>query len=448
MSSNSSQYVASASEVPGDAALAPRPLVEKLASLSKLLSPDIITTVTTSFVLFGMLTVQGIFLARMLGPEGRGEYATAVFYTQTLLYVGMVGTQHAVARWSARRRNDARRLVNTTRRLGLLTGFATMVVVTLLALFALPADKQSLAPLCVLCACFLPLEHVRLLWLAVDHGRGDFRQYNYSRLAGGLAFPTMLGIAWACGANTVLMAAVLFATAPIVGLLYQRSFHSNDVTMAKSTHGPSVKRLLQRGRPYALAVLVSDVCDRLDIFLFLWLTSFTAQGYYAAAVPSANLLLVIPIALALFAFNAGARRDHRPTTGKIVKCSAAIFGVQALATFAYAIVLEPLMVLVFGEDFRGAVPLTLVLLPAYGIAGCGRVAEAYLQGRNKAILGVYSRLIGAVIMGTFIYFTFDRWAEISIPLGALVGYLVSTSILWTAILLDTRDQNLGLAEAT
>jgi O-antigen/teichoic acid export membrane protein len=446
MSSNTSQFVAG--EASGDATLAPRPWIAKLASLGRLLSPDIVATVATSFVLFGMLTVQGVFLARMLGPESRGEYATAVFYTQTLLYVGMFGTQHAVTRWSARRKHDAPRLVRTIRRLGLLTGFATMAAVTVLAIFALPPDKQSLAPLCVLCACFLPLEHVRLMWLAVDQGRGNFKQYNYSRLAGGLAFPAMLGIAWACGFNTVLMASVLFVLAPIVGLIYQRSIHANDKTAARSAHGPSVKKLLQRGRPYALAVMVSDICDRLDIFLFLWLASFTAQGYYAAAVPSANLLLVIPIALAVFAFNAGARRDNRPTLAKIAKSSAAIFGVQALFTVVYAILLEPLMVLVFGQDFRGAVPLTLALLPAYGVAGCGRVAEAFLQGRNRAILGVYSRLVGAAAMGTFVYCTFDRWAEMSIPLGALVGYIVSTAILWTVILLDAPKSRAETLEAT
>jgi O-antigen/teichoic acid export membrane protein len=100
------------------------------------------------------------------------------------------------------------------------------------------------------------------------------------------------------------------------------------------------------------------------------------------------------------------------------------------------LLLEPLMVLVYKEPFRAAVPLALRLLPAYAIAGCGRVAEAYLQGRNKAILGVYSRLAGAAAMCVFIYFGFSRWQELSIPMGATVGYCVSSSMLLAAILLD------------
>ncbi|MDZ4657823.1 MAG: oligosaccharide flippase family protein [Bythopirellula sp.] len=440
MSSNTTQYVAVSGEqeLSSGVGVAGRCRAGVTRSLGKYLTRDILSTVATSFVLFGFMTLQGIFLARMLGPEGRGQYATAVFYTQTFIYIGLLGTQHAIARWAARRQNDGPALVQTTRRLGLLTGFCTMAVVALLAFFALPTEKQYLAPLCLLCSMFLPFEHVRLLWLSVDHGRGDFRRYNWSRLAAGIAFPALLGIAWASGANTATIVALLFVVSPLVGLFYQRASRTTASISALSRTAPTMKRILQRGRPYALAVMVSDLCDRLDVFLFLWLASFTAQGYYAAAVPAANLLLVVPIALSLFAFNAGARRERRARPASILKTSAIILSVQLFAAAAFAVVLEPLMVLVFGEDFRGAVPLTLALLPAYAIAGCGRIAESFLQGRNKAIIGVYTRLLGAGVMGVFIYFAFDRWAELSIPLGALAGYTVSTTILLLAILRDAR----------
>jgi O-antigen/teichoic acid export membrane protein len=256
-----------------------------------------------------------------------------------------------------------------------------------------------------------------------------------------MAFPILLGVAWVNGASSALIACILFVAAPILGLIYQRT--SRPIVDERETvhRGPTVKRLLQRGKPYALAVLVSDLCDRIDVFLFLWFTSFIAQGYYAASVPAANLLLVVPIALSLFAFNAGARRERKSTPRSVLTTAALILGVQLLAAMAFAVVLEPLMVVVFGESFRGAVPLTLNLLPAYAIAGCGRIAEAYLQGRNKAILGVISRVVGAVITCTVVYVTFDRWAELSIPRGALAGYVVSSLLLFTAILLDVRGNS-------
>lgn len=409
--------------------------------VGRFLTRDIFNTISSSFVLFGLFTVQGVLLARMLGPEGRGQYATAMFYTQTLIFIGLFGTQHAVARWAARRRQDTVGLMQVCRRLGTTTGLATMAVVAGLALFALPADKQHLAPLCILCSLFLPLEHIRLLWLSVDHGLGNFSSYNANRLAAGIAFPALLTLAWLCNANSVVVVSLLFVMAPIVGLVYRRMTASVSGSPQPSGRGPTVKRILRRGRPYAVAVLASDLFDRIDIFLFLWLTSFAAQGCYAAAVPAANLLLVMPLAVSLFAFNAGAHRQGSLSLGRLVKAGSVILGVQLLAAVAFAVVLEPLMMLVFGESFRGAVPLAMALLPAYAIAGCGRVAESYLQGRNKAMVAVYSRLAGAATLFVFVFLFFDRWAELSIPLGALAGHLVSTTLLVATIIWDVREQS-------
>jgi enterobacterial common antigen flippase len=414
-------------------------VIERLVGvIRKSVSRKMVGTVVTSFVLFGLMTVQGIILARMLGPEGRGQYGTAVFYTQTLMYIGLLGSHYAVARWAGRRASDLEGLWHSTSRLGILTGIGTMFVVAILAFWGLPPEKVHLAWLCILCSIYLPLEHIRLLWLAIDHGRGDFDRYNRSRLVAQIAFPALLAVAWISGSTTVKTVSLLFALAPLIGLTYQYLTKPNFTTNMASNRGPSVKRILQRGKPYAMSVLVSDLCDRIDMFLFLWLTSFTIQGYYAAAVPAANLLLVVPIALSLFAFNAGSHREQLTTHRSVWKHSAMILLVQFASAGIFALMLEPLMVLVYKEPFRAAVPLALRLLPAYAIAGCGRVAEAYLQGRNKAILGVYSRLTGAAAMCVFIYFGYSRWQEFSIPMGATVGYCVSSSMLLAAILLDVN----------
>lgn len=415
---------------------------DRLAALTqrvtRFVSRDMIATVVTSFVLFGMMTLQGIFLARMLGPEGRGQYATAVFYTQTLTYIGLLGTQHSVARWAARRKSDVGRLWRCVLQVGSLTGFLTMLAVAALAFLALPAEKSMLAPLCILCSLFLPFEHVRLLGLSVDQGDHNFRHYNACRLVAGMAFPVLLALAWLSGSGSPGVASLLFALAPIVGLVFQRMTLPTEIGTVNTDRGPTVSKIIQKGRPYALAVLVSDLCDRLDIFLFLWLTSFTAQGYYAAAVPAANLLLIVPIALQAFAFNRGARRVQQSAPASLCKMAALIFGIQVVATVSFAVVLEPLMVFVFGEPFREAVPLTLALLPAYAVSGCGRIAEAYLQGRNKAIVGVYARVAGAVTMCVFIYLTFAKRQELSIPFGSLAGHIVSVAIVFSLILVDAR----------
>src|ERR671911_636332 len=55
-------------------------------------------TVATSLTVVALNAMQGVLLARMLGPAGRGEYGTAVFYTQTFTYIGLFGSVYVLAR--------------------------------------------------------------------------------------------------------------------------------------------------------------------------------------------------------------------------------------------------------------------------------------------------------------------------------------------------------------
>ena len=63
---------------------------------------DVIATVSTTFVVFVIFAVQGVLMARLLGPEKRAEYGTAILYTQTFTYIGLLGSLLAIAGHAAR----------------------------------------------------------------------------------------------------------------------------------------------------------------------------------------------------------------------------------------------------------------------------------------------------------------------------------------------------------
>src|SRR5262249_53758746 len=61
--------------------------------LSRLRDTTLVWSVSTGFAIFLFTAIQGVMLARLLGPTMRGEFATAIFYTQILTYPGLLGTQ-------------------------------------------------------------------------------------------------------------------------------------------------------------------------------------------------------------------------------------------------------------------------------------------------------------------------------------------------------------------
>jgi antigen flippase len=408
--------------------------------LTRFSDTALVFSVGTSFGIYFLTAVQGVFLARLLGPTARGEYGTAIFYTQALTYVGLLGTQLSIARRAARRLDQPAILGRAALRLGALTGLGTMALVSLLALVALPAGKSYLAPLCIACALYLPSEHMRLSLLAIDHGSGHFTRYNLHRLLSAVVYPLMLLVVWLSGFGSLKLVAALSILVPIVPLAVRL------LTEPYAPFGPASpapQTLVKEGLPYALAMLASDLLNRLDVLLILWLATFSVQGYYAAAVPAVSLLVVAPNTMALFAFNAGARQDAAQRPGKLAATIGSVVGFQSLTAAAFAAVLAPLMVLVYGHDFGGAVPFALALLPASALTGCSVVAEGYLQGRGRSTVGVWCRLRGAVVMLACVWLFWGRWHELSIPLAAIAGQAVSAVwMLWAVVREATADARL------
>jgi len=393
------------------------------------------TTVAVSLMMFALHAAQGILLARALGPTGRGEYGTAVFYTQLLTFIGLFGTSFAITRRAVRDEPGRGALAGAGIRLGGLTGAFSFGMVGLLAVFALPEDKQYLAPLCVLAAVALPLDHVRLNLLAVDRGSGAFSRFNRNRLVAGATLPVLLlGFVTVGKEPAVTTVVCLTLAVPVVALAYRFAFYRRF--NLQPTGGPSSRLLMKEGAPFAAASSSSDLFNRLDGFLVLWLASFTVQGFYAAATAASNALAVAPHAIGIFAFNSGARGDEVVTRRQVFRAGLSLAGFQLLTGLAFAAVAAPLVVLVFGEEFRGAIPFVLALIPAKALLGFACVAEGYLRGRRKPKVEIGSRVIGAATMIVAVAVLYQNYGAWSIAVAAGVGHGVTCLLLSLAVWRD------------
>ncbi len=418
-------------DVERSAAVDRGPRLRLRARLSRFAHMPLVWSVGTAFAMFSLTAVQGVLLARMLGPHVRGEYGTAIFYTQLLTFVGLLGTQLSIARRAARGQDGLGELARSAMWLGCITGLGTLAVVSVLAAVGLPPEKRYLAPMCIACALFLPLEHVRLSLLAIDHGTGRFTRYNAHRLLAVFAMPAMLSVAWLAGYGSLTLVVALSVLAPL-GPLVLRLATGDHSIFGPIWPGPLA--LIKEGVPNAVALFASDLLNRLDVFLVVLLAPFATQGLYAAAVPAASLLIVAPNTMALFAFNTGARHERAMRLGRLMSTVAAVTAFQAACGLAFAFVIGPLLTLVYGEAFAGAVPFALALLPAQTLNGCALVAEGYLQGRGQPQVGVWCRLCGAAAMLTFVWLFLGRFGAMSIPLGATAGQTVNAlCVLWAVV---------------
>ncbi|WP_238383198.1 hypothetical protein [Rubripirellula obstinata] len=78
-------------------------------------------TVGFAFAIVALQLGQGILLARLLGPVGRGAYAAAVLYVQMLLYIGLLGGLEVICRHAANPSINQQKLRRAALWLGLTT---------------------------------------------------------------------------------------------------------------------------------------------------------------------------------------------------------------------------------------------------------------------------------------------------------------------------------------
>ncbi len=411
-------------------------------------SKQLLATFMTTVAVFGIYFLQGILIARILGPIGRGEFGTAIFFPRDiLLYVGLLGGVEIVTKYATDRRLNATDLKNSAATLGLfsgtLTAFVSALVATITLLIVNNGAKAYLIPYCWLVCLFVPWEHLQLTIAGVDRGRERFARYNFNRLVFAASFPLLVLLYWlafgrAQGANMLTVICVLFVLSRVFGVLPTfRGLRFRDWFSSCTSSGqnadphypqPTTWQLLRKGGPYGLSMLASEIFERLDVLLILALASIQESGFYFVAVPAAALLTIAPNSLAVFTFNAGA--DKRPVTLRFaLLVIVSIVVVQVISLFVLWHLVPLLIVTFYGQAFEPSIQYVWYLLPAFAIKGFLQAMDGYLKGSGLPMIGVWARCLSILGMLWLVYVLFSKHELLSIPMASCAGQTLSMLIV-------------------
>lgn len=373
----------------------------------------------------------------MLGPEGRGAFAATIAYPQMLLYLGLLGAADLYAREAARQPGQDASLRRSALLFGSLTGISTMAVCIVLTVCSMPTEKRDLIPLAILLAMTLPLQHIRLAVQAIDHGAGRFNRYNVSRIIGAATPPLALGIAWLLGAQSVTTAVFVYALAMLLtaGLV--------QWGMTQPWRGPvdpSPRKAARLGKGYAASQVATEVLDRADLGLVLWLGTLVEQGFYASAVPIAGTLAIFPMVVATYVFQRGAAGTKILSRGKIAATLGGLTAVQICSGLILAGLLPFLVPLLLGDRFTAAIPFALWLIPAAAIRGIAIAGDGYLRGRSIARPGIFARIIALLLLIVVTASLYSSQGIFAIPIGLAVAQVAAAGIIFWAMIRNSATE--------
>ena len=392
-----------------------------------------------TFAARGLALVIGIassvILARLLGPEGRGEYTLIILIPALIQITGVFGADTAAIYLIARRRDEAAPIGFTLAAIGALLGLLLIVVygaVSQLEPYAHYLETAHVpADLIWILVALLPVTLAASILTAAVLGLEQYRRYNLATLAAPIANLILLlvlvvgmrmGIAGAVAAaaaasalGLAAAAAAFFAVAP-GRVRWQRGLVSEAFSYGVRAH---------------VANLAWFLHYRADMFLVGYLTGPAALGYYAVAVGLAEKLYLVPSAVGTVLFPRIAAAEPEEARRVTPRACRHTLWLTIGFSLILALVAQPLIHGLYGARFSFSVAPLWLLLPGIVSLAVSRLLSADLNGRGMP--GVVARANAGMAV---LNIALNLWW---IPLWGVMGAAAATSVSYSAtVILLTR----------
>jgi O-antigen/teichoic acid export membrane protein len=335
--------------------------------------------------LFGLVigVVNGILLARLLGPAGKGNYALVVLVPSTAMVLIQLGLPQAFGYFAARGQTA-----------GIVGKTFTLTAVLCLAAFAillviLPVLHETIfrgieLPLILAGFLVLPLALNATFTTGVVTGRQAVRLYIAVNMAASVATLILLILILGGLGPSVLAALAVYLIASsiqTVGLV----IGARRVSTANPTpERVSYRELFSYGLPMYVGSLTSHFSYRIDVYLIALLIADASAplGFYSMAVSMAEMVFIFPGAVNTVFFPHVAGSSREDSDRQVAQVSRVTLLLSALAAVLVAVLAAALFQFVLPAFADSMQPL-LVLLPGVVALSVGNVTAGYVTGIGR-----------------------------------------------------------------
>jgi O-antigen/teichoic acid export membrane protein len=314
------------------------------------------------------LFVGLLLVTRALGPSGRG---TVAFITVTALvtaWIARLGVTEATVVFAAQRPEARPVLLSNSLAFSTAAGLAGAAVVcgtlwwaTALRPAGVGPSELAILAICILAACLADAGYRFLL------GCSRFRAHALVTAVTSWIHPVLVVFLWAVFGLTVAMAALVWAATQGLRALLVFTI----ATRREGGFGRPSRPLLRESIGFGVRAWVGTLADslgfRIDQILIALIASEAALGFYVVAVNLSEMLLYFPGAVSTALLPLAARSEAGSRLGQTLRAFRSASVVTLASLLASAIVVPPLIPVVFGGAFDASITPFLLMLP--GLVG-------------------------------------------------------------------------------
>ena len=343
--------------------------------------------------LLGFITLA--IIARTYGPEGNGIFALALLLPSVLVTFMNLGMAPANVYHLGSAQISPRDLVAANLKLFFPTASLGLAIGAMLlswygdALF--PGVEYFVLWLALLA---FPISFLNVLLHSIFQGLERFQAYNVIAIAQPLALLFLVGSLAIMGNREIAvlvgaqLASLFFGLALSIKLLIPLTRKQDGGTTSQKFW----KRTLSYGFRAHLSNVLSFLNYKADIFLVNLFLGPAAVGVYVVAVVLVERLWLISQAVSTVLLPRLSRLLSQKAHDDLLSPMIArwVMALTSVAALVVALLSGPIILLVFGAEFGGAVLVVLILLPGVVLLSPARIIANDLAARNRPELNMYT----------------------------------------------------------
>ncbi len=410
---------------------------------------DSLLTFLSYGVTFALGVASSILIARMLGPEGKGIFTLVFLLPALCTSLGSLGLGAANVYLLRRGEAGLGTLMANSAIFALTTSLATMMVFAAGWRWFAPTILPGVTPgLAVLGLLSLPLALLADYFLSLLVGSQRLVRYNAVSLASNglsLAAPAFALVALHAGVEGAVAAKVLASALTVIllarVLLATREMGADAIRPDRAV----LRRALSYGWREHLGNIAMFLSYRVDIFFVAAFAGARAVGIYSVAVMMAEVFFHLPnaVSIVLFPRLAGrGRTEGARDAARTARVVGTIVGLGILVSIPLA---APAVHLAFSSAFLPAVPAFFLLLPGVLALSLSKVLSRYFTGTlGQPLLNARAQMIALAINLPLNVLLIPRYGIAGAAAASSVAYVAHAAV---TLVLFRRYSGIPLQEA-
>ncbi|MGR6899881.1 lipopolysaccharide biosynthesis protein [Glutamicibacter sp. BSL13] len=399
------------------------------------------TSINVGMAMLGAVT--GVITARALGPEQRGYLAAIVAWFTISLVVSELGQSAAVTFFTAKNPERSRVYISIARK-AMLMGSAIILSVGILCADLLSnGDAQvSMAYRVILIGTLVNAIAAPYVYALQSLSNAFWNIVRFSQPALYLICLLFLHLSGQLSLTTTVLCMIAsFIGQLIIAWVLFRPFRQNKLRSS----GKEKEELAKYGLAQASYAIPASLTEQYDRVVLSWTVSAYELGQYAVALTVSQASRAFGTAIASVVFPLSAKLGKAESSRVLLERRSLLATALAssVALLLIGWIAQPLVPIVFGDDFREALPLIWLLIPVVWLRGINALIAVFLRGRHYPFYATVGQLLALVCGATMLIFLVPGFGLMSAPIGFFIGETIA--LLSNIIYLKSARKNAKLS---